>query len=219
MTLADLDGALPAPVDFETVQERHAASAGRNLLPCDGTIVLYPDFLPEAVATELVRSLTANLAWQQEHLTIYGRRVACPRLTAWYGDPGLAYTYAGIPHVASGWPPALATLRAALARLGVTTNSVLCNLYRSGRDHMGWHSDAEPELGPDPDIASISLGACRRFLLRHRSLGHRLAVDLPHGSLLRMHGSTQHFWQHRLAPTARPVAPRINLTFRRIRQP
>jgi alkylated DNA repair dioxygenase AlkB len=100
-------------------------------------------------------------------------------------------------------------------------NSVLLNLYRNGRDSMGWHADDEPELGPAPAIASVSLGALRRFRLRPRAgLVHApLSLDLPHGSLLLMRGPTQQHWQHALPKTARPVGPRLNLTFRWVAGP
>ena len=95
-------------------------------------------------------------------------------------------------------------------------NSVLINLYRDGRDSVSWHADDEPVLGRNPVIASISLGAVRRFRFRHRASGETVSVDLPHGSCLVMRAETQHHWVHMLPKTARPVGPRINLTFRRI---
>src|SRR5690606_31058899 len=112
----------------------------------------------------------------------------------------------------------LAALRARLQdALGQPFNSVLANRYRSGADAMGWHSDDEPELGPEPLIASLSLGATRRFLLRHRhDAGVRLALELPAGSLLLMQGATQRCWKHALPRAARPVGERINLTFRQV---
>ena len=128
------------------------------------------------------------------------------------------YTYSGTRFVPHAWTPALAELRdALLAHAGGRCNSVLANLYRDGRDSMGWHSDAEPELGVEPVILSLSFGGVRRFRLRHRRDPRlRLELDLPAGSLLRMAGSTQQFYRHDLPKTARPVAARINLTFRTI---
>ncbi len=93
-------------------------------------------------------------------------------------------------------------------------NSVLANLYRSGADGVAWHSDDEPELGPEPAIASLSLGETRRFTLRHKSAGEQVAVDLHHGDLLLMHGPLQRFWQHQIAKSKKPLGPRINLTYR-----
>jgi alkylated DNA repair dioxygenase AlkB len=144
-----------------------------------------------------------------------------PRLTAWYGDATARYSYSGLDLTPQPWTPALLALRTQVEQAtGVTFNSVLLNLYRTGQDSMGWHADDEPELGPEPVIASISLGATRRFRLRPRhsqQLPHApLGLDLPSGSLLVMRGTTQQHWQHAVPKTARPVGPRLNLTFRTI---
>jgi alkylated DNA repair dioxygenase AlkB len=139
-----------------------------------------------------------------------------PRLVAWHGDPGAVYTYSGTAHEPRPWTDDLRSVRERLQRLtGHRYNSVLLNLYRDGRDGMGWHADDEPELGPAPAIASLSLGATRRFRLRHR--GQRelgCAVDLAHGDLLLMAGGTQSAYLHALPKTARLVGERINLTWR-----
>ncbi len=146
---------------------------------------------------------------------MFGRRIAIPRLTAWHGDPGAVYTYSGLRNEPRPWTPALAELRARLAdRLGVRFTSVLLNWYRSGADGMSWHADDEPELGSEPTIASLSLGATRRFELKHRADGERIAVPLDHGSLLVMTGETQHCWLHRVPKQPRIAGGRINLTFR-----
>ncbi|KFN49413.1 hypothetical protein N790_05385 [Arenimonas malthae CC-JY-1] len=144
--------------------------------------------------------------------------VDSPRLSCWIGDPGASYVYSRVRFEPRPWPQALAALRPRIdAAAGVAMNSVLANLYRDGRDAMGWHSDDEPELGPRPVIASLSLGGTRRFAFRHRhDPARKHAIDLPHGSLLLMAGDTQAEWKHALPRTARPVPARINLTFRRI---
>jgi alkylated DNA repair dioxygenase AlkB len=149
---------------------------------------------------------------------IFGREIASPRLSCWIGDAEAVYTYSGTRFEPRAWTSALAELRDAVsAQCGEIYNSVLCNLYRDGRDAMGWHSDSEPELGPAPVIASLSFGAARRFRLRHkRDRALRLELDLASGSLLLMAGATQRNYRHDLPRTVRPVAPRINLTFRRI---
>ena len=128
------------------------------------------------------------------------------------------YRYSGARFEPRPWPDALLLVRARLCEaLQVDFNSVLANRYRDGRDAMGWHADNEPELGPQPVIASLSLGATRRFVLKHRGdPSRKLALDLPHGSLLVMSGATQRNYRHALPRTARPVGERINLTFRRI---
>jgi alkylated DNA repair dioxygenase AlkB len=167
-------------------------------------------------ADRLFHDLNASIAWRQEVATIMGRRVPIPRLTAWHGEAG--YVYSGIAMRPAAWtPPLLELRRCAEACAGQPFNSVLLNLYRDGRDSVSWHADNELGLGRNPVIASISLGATRRFQLKHRQSGARVALDLTHGSCLIMAGATQHHWLHQLPKTAQPVGPRINLTFRSMR--
>ena len=141
-----------------------------------------------------------------------------PRLVAWYGDPGASYTSSGTAHDPLAWTPELAFLRAkAQALTGFFFNGVLLNLYRDGRDGMGWHSDNEPELGSEPAVASISFGAERRFRLKHRRRKTETTdLTLKDGSLLLMYGATQQNWLHSVPKTAAPTGERINLSFRRI---
>lgn len=182
----------------------------------DADLRFYPHFLDPQQCDRWLDRLTCTIDWRQEPIRIYGRSLLQPRLTAWYGDPGTSYTYSHLTLQPLPWTPELLELKAAVdAAAGIRFNSVLLNLYRSGGDSMGWHSDDEPELGQNPVIASLSLGGTRRFILRHRlepGLKHELA--LTSGSLLIMAGSTQHYWQHQVPKTRRPVPPRINLTFR-----
>jgi alkylated DNA repair dioxygenase AlkB len=190
-----------------------APEAAPNLLPRDGAVFLNADALARADADRLFEQLRSTIDWRQEVATVMGRRVPIPRLTAWHGQAG--YVYSGIRMEPAAWTPALLELRqVAEALAGQPFNSVLLNLYRTGRDSVSWHADNEPGLGENPVIASISLGAVRRFQLRHRRTGERISLDLPHGSCLIMAGTTQHRWLHQLPKTAQPVGPRINLTFR-----
>jgi alkylated DNA repair dioxygenase AlkB len=181
------------------------------------TLAFDPAWLAPARADALFTRLRADIPWESHRIRIYGREVDPPRLSCWMGDPDAVYRYSGTRFEPRPWPEALDDVRARLgAECGAPFNSVLANLYRDGRDGMGWHRDAEPELGEAPLIASISLGAVRRFRLRDTRDGRTLSLDLPHGSLLVMSGDTQRHYQHALAKTARPVGERINLTFRRI---
>ena len=191
---------------------------GERLPLEDADIRFWPAALAVAEASELLDRLLAGIDWQHEEVLIFGQRRPVPRLVAWHGDPGASYTYSGTPHQPLPWTPALELVRERVLSLtGCAFNSVLLNLYRDGRDGMGWHSDDEPELGRDPVIASVSLGAPRRFCLRHRRRkDQRLDVSLGHGSLLLMAGATQHHWVHAVPKTAVPVGPRVNLTFRQI---
>lgn len=175
------------------------------------------DAIPE-VDTALA-TLIAETPWRQDHALMFGRRVALPRLTAWYGDAGAGYSYSGITMQPTPWTPLLMRLKARAEELaGVAFNSALLNYYRDGRDSVGWHADNEPELGRDPVIASLSLGATRRFEFRRRPPAETdtRRIELEHGSCLVMGGAVQHHWQHRLPRDARIGAPRVNITFRRI---
>lgn len=184
----------------------------------DAQVRLARGWLAPAESTALMATLLREVPWEVHRIRLFGREVDSPRLSCWIGDAGAAYRYSGSRFEPRPWLPPLAALRERLQdQLGVPFNSVLANRYRSGADAMGWHSDDEPELGPEPLIASISLGATRRFVLRHRrDPALRLALDLEPGSLLLMAGTTQRHWKHALPRTARPVGERINLTYRRI---
>ncbi|MCA9660769.1 MAG: alpha-ketoglutarate-dependent dioxygenase AlkB [Myxococcales bacterium] len=185
----------------------------------DAELSLDRGFLPRDEADRLFAALRDEVAWRQDEVLVFGRRHAVPRLHQWYGEPGLVYRWSGIAMTPEPWTPAVAALRRRLeASVGVRFNSALINLYRDGRDCVGWHADDEAELGPRPRIASVSLGAGRDFVLRHRErrdLG-TTKIHLTHGSLLVMGGATQEAWVHALPRRLRVREARINLTFRTI---
>ncbi|UCJ10337.1 alpha-ketoglutarate-dependent dioxygenase AlkB [Chitinophaga pendula] len=187
----------------------------------DGLLHYYPSFFPPQEADNWMQQLLNEVSWQQEHIIIYGKQVPFPRLMAWYGDAGSNYAFSGNTYSPKPWIPVLSTIQSRIEAVSHTTfNSVLLNYYRNGQDSMGWHADDEPELGRNPIIASVNLGATRRFQLRHKQDHQRTAtVDLQHGSLLIMTGPLQHHWQHQVPKTKRPVPARINLTFRHIFPP
>lgn len=184
----------------------------------DAELAFDPHWLDAGQADALFAELLAQVPWEIHRIHLFGREVDSPRLSCWIGDPEAAYTYSGTRFVPRPWPQALLPVRERLSReLGTGFNSVLANLYRDGSDSMGWHSDSEAELGPQPAIASLSLGATRRFVLKQRrDPSVKLAIELPPGSLLLMRGDTQIRYRHALPRTAKPVGARINLTFRRI---
>ena len=189
---------------------------GEALPLVDAEIRYWPDAFDREEAAGLCARLRTGIDWRQEDVLIFGVRRPVPRLVAWHGDPGATYTYSGTPHVPEPWTPELERVRDRVHTLtGRSFNAVLLNLYRDGRDGMGWHADDEPELGRDPAIASVSFGAPRRFCLRHRRRKYsRLDVPLGSGSLLLMSGATQHHWLHAVPKTAQAVGERVNLTFR-----
>jgi alkylated DNA repair dioxygenase AlkB len=189
----------------------------RRIVLSDAGWLLYDEaFLPPAEADALFTLLRETVPWEQSGRP--GRLF--PRLTAWYADPGLTYSYSGVTHHAVPWTRELRAIKQrAEAATGTTWNSLLLNLYRDGGDSIGFHADDEPELGTNPVIGSISLGAERKFVLKHPASGEKLVFNLPHGSLLVMGGASQHHWRHGVPKTRKPVGPRINLTFRYIHIP
>ncbi len=182
-----------------------------------GQLTLCQSWMPDRDAENLFLQLQDELVWESSTIRLFGKAHKIPRLNAWYGDPGAAYTYSRIRFEPRPWTPSLADLRARIQEAtGYRFNGVLANLYRDGRDSNGWHSDDEPELGASPVVASFSLGAERGFHLRHRYLADadRVRLVLQSGSLLLMSGETQKNWMHQVPKTKRVVGPRINLTFR-----
>jgi alkylated DNA repair dioxygenase AlkB len=166
----------------------------------------------------LFRQLHQDVDWEQQEISVYGKTHLQPRLVAWYGDAGASYTYSGLTLQPIPWiDPIVAIKTVCEAIAGTTFNSVLLNLYRDGEDTVGWHSDDEPTLGHNPVIASVSLGAVRRFDLRHKVSKETVKRPMPAGSVLLMSGGLQAEWSHQVPRTKKVDSPRINLTFRRIR--
>ncbi|MGH8532736.1 MAG: alpha-ketoglutarate-dependent dioxygenase AlkB family protein [Gammaproteobacteria bacterium] len=190
----------------------------RITLP-DAELMLWRELFTGSESAGYFRCLLDGADWRQDGITLFGRTLNSPRLTAWYGEAGVTYAYSGLSLVAKGWLPTLLGIRERVGQAaGTSFNSVLLNLYRNEADSMGWHSDDEPSLGPNPVIGSVSFGATRTFQLRHkRCKTSRSVIELTDGSLLLMSGSTQHHWRHRVPKSNVPCSPRINLTFRTIK--
>ncbi len=186
-----------------------------NDLP-DASVSHFHGWLLSAEADALLQALQESVPWEVHRIRMFGRWVNSPRLSCWMGDAEAHYRYSGADFAPHPWAPAVQELSERLQQAcAAPFNSVLINRYRSGSDSMGWHSDDEPELGQRPVIASLSLGASRRFVLRRRDdHSAKCGFELAHGDLLVMAGDTQRFYQHALPKTARPVGERINLTFR-----
>ncbi|MEM9383940.1 MAG: alpha-ketoglutarate-dependent dioxygenase AlkB [Pseudomonadota bacterium] len=185
-----------------------------------------PHFCASALADRWFEELRETVPWTQPQVRVYGRWHRTPRLTAWVAEGARSYMYSGVEHPSAPWTPTLEAVREEVERASSHRfNSVLLNLYRSGADSVGWHSDDEAVLGDRPVIGSLSLGAPRRFRFRpHAKFGPpltalpdaqrpRCELLLEHGSLLVMEGETQRRWQHCL-PRGRASQSRINLTFR-----
>jgi alkylated DNA repair dioxygenase AlkB len=178
-------------------------------------VTFAPGWLGRDEADALLAAVIDEIPWEVHRLRMFGRWVDAPRLNAWIGDAGASYRYSGNTFEPRPWTPALAELRDRVQlACGASFNSVLANLYRDGSDRMGWHSDDEPELGPEPVIASVSLGAERAFRFRAKAGGDVLSIELTHGSLLCMGAGAQRLYKHELPARKRVAAPRVNLTFR-----
>ncbi|MEM6767799.1 MAG: alpha-ketoglutarate-dependent dioxygenase AlkB [Bacteroidota bacterium] len=187
--------------------------------PPEAAWIHVEDFLSQQEATHMKEVLLASIPWKQEYIHLFGKKVAQPRLTAWHGEPEASYTYSGLKLPPQPWTPELLSLKKKVADFcKAQFNSVLINLYREGADSMGWHSDDEKELGQQPVIASISLGAERRFQFKHKYRKEipLISFSLKSGSLFVMKGLTQQYWKHQVPKTKKLVEPRLNLTFRYI---
>lgn len=186
-----------------------------NLLPRDGIATYHGSILTDAHAWNYYATLMSTVPWKHDEVVIFGKHIVTAREVAWYGDPGLAYTYSGSTKQPLPWTKALLDLKSlAEQHTGLTFNSCLLNLYHDGSEGMGWHSDDEKTIAKDSGIASLSFGAERSFAFRHKQTKETVSLLLEHGSLLLMAGSTQAHWHHRLPPTKKVSTSRINLTFR-----
>jgi len=184
----------------------------------EAEIEYFPNFFSSEEADMLFNQLLNEIPWQQDTLKIFGKEHLQPRLTALFGDTHKSYSYSGITMKPHPWNATLLKIKRKVEQeTGKHFTSVLLNLYRNGKDSNGWHADNEKELGLNPVIASVSFGATRKFQLKHNSKKDaQQTINLEHGSLLLMKGTTQHNWKHQIPKTKDPVNPRINLTFRTI---
>ncbi|MFN3713182.1 MAG: alpha-ketoglutarate-dependent dioxygenase AlkB family protein [Alcanivoracaceae bacterium] len=194
----------PFPVAADSVIE---LDQDARLWCWDGPVLPCPD---------LISRLRDRLPWEQPSIRLFGHWHPIPRLQCWCADAGADYRYSGRQLPRTDWTPELSALRSMTSAMtGKPFNSVLVNLYRDGRDSMGWHADDEPELGPTPWIASWTFGAPRDFVLRRKGetrISH--SMRLQHGQLLLMSPAVQHCWQHALPRRTRVAGDRMNLTFR-----
>lgn len=185
----------------------------------DASIELYPNFISTEDCHSFFQKLVEETPWQQDPITVFGKTHLQPRLTALFGNEGKPYSYSNIVMQPHPWNPLLTFLKEKVEVVSQERfTTVLLNLYRNGQDSNGWHADNEKELGRNPVIASLSFGAERMFHLQHNThKDAKLKINLTAGSLLIMKGTTQHYWKHQIPKTAKPVGPRINLTFRMLK--
>ncbi len=189
----------------------------KNLLPRDGIVNYYGVLFEQNEADRILETLRATIEWRNDETIIFGKKIITKRKVAWYGEKETKYTYSGITRFALNWTDELLELKKKIEeRTGESFNSCLLNLYHDGNEGMGWHSDNERELLKNGAIASLSLGAERRFVFKHKEDKGKVEIMLEHGSLLVMKGRTQNNWLHRLPVSKSIIMPRVNLTFRTV---
>lgn len=188
-----------------------------NILPKDGIVNYFGAVVDQNNADFYFKELLNAIPWEHDMIHMFGKRIVTKRKVAWYGDKPFEYTYSKSTKKALLWTPGLMELKRLIENCsGETYNSCLLNLYHSGEEGMGWHSDDEKELKVNGAIASLSFGAERKFVFKHKATKEKVELKLDHGGLLVMKGTTQAHWLHRLPPTKKIYTPRINLTFRTI---
>lgn len=189
----------------------------QNLLPFDGQMNFKANFLSQEESQLYFKELLAITPWQSDVVHLFGKEYTSKRKIALYGDPNTSYTYSQVKKTPLEWTPTLLSIKSKIEQFcGARFNSCLLNLYHNGQEGMSWHSDNEKELGTHPAIASISLGAPRKFAWKHKKSKARYDKLLPSGSLIYMHGSMQEHWLHSIPKTKKVNEPRINLSFRQI---
>src|SRR4051812_16570006 len=194
-----------------------ANDASINLLPYDGEVHYYGKVITHLDAANYFNTLLHSIEWKNDEAIIFGKHITTKRKAAWYGDAAYAYTYSKVTKQALPWTTELYFLKQLSQQItGATYNSCLLNLYHNGDEAMAWHSDDEKTLAKDGAIASLSLGAERKFAFKHKRTGETISTLLEHGSLLVMKDATQTNWLHRLSKSRLVKEARINLTFRTI---
>jgi len=191
-----------------------------NLLPYDGKVNDLGVIIDNPNA--LYDILLAELPWHSDVVTLFGKTHVSARQIVWMGDDNTSYHYSGHTRQSVPWSKFMFHVKHCiekqLADIGIVTdfNSCLLNYYPSGAEGMGYHADDEKELGVQPVIASLSLGATRKFVLKHKKTQDKVELYLESGQLIVMHGDTQTFWKHTITKTKTVIDGRISLTFRQI---
>ncbi|WP_299435325.1 alpha-ketoglutarate-dependent dioxygenase AlkB [uncultured Maribacter sp.] len=189
-----------------------------NILPFDGEVLYYGTILDLSKCLYYYDILLNTIEWKPDEAIIFGKQIFTKRKVAWYAEKSFEYTYSNNTKISIPWTKELLELKNLVEnKTGETYNSCLLNLYHSGEEGMAWHSDGEKDLKKNGTIASLSFGAERKFLFKHKETKQKISIVLEKGSLLAMKGTTQKNWLHRLPPTKKVFTPRINLTFRTIK--
>ncbi len=189
----------------------------KNLLPSDGVAKYFGKIFSEKDSIIFFEKLFNNIEWANDEIMMYGKKIITKRKVGWYADGGISYKYSNTIKNALPFTNELLEIKKVVeTSSGNTFNACLLNLYHNGNEGMGWHSDNEKEIEENSCIASISFGAERKFMLKHRITKETVTIILENGSLLSMEGSTQKNWLHQLPKSTKISSPRINLTFRKM---
>lgn len=206
-------------MDLFSLNEENLERKFQTFSLLDGEVWYMKNFIPLDKANAYFKNFIEQINWKQEEIKMYGKTYPVPRKTAWYGYKGFNYKYSGILCNPEPWTKELLGIKRVIESFLPDSdfNSVLLNMYRNGSDKVSWHADDEKGLGTNPLIASVSLGATRRFDLKHKTnRDEKLQLELLPGSLVIMKGALQHNWLHQIPVQKRILDPRINLTFRTI---
>jgi alkylated DNA repair dioxygenase AlkB len=188
-----------------------------NIINKDGIAVYFGCILNEQSLPTIYTELLNNIVWQQDQIIMFGKAITTKRKVAFYADNHIDYTYSSVKKKGLSWTPELLKIKELIeSHTGAKYNACLLNLYHTGEEGMGWHSDDEKEIIVNSSIASLSIGAERKFAFKHKATKETVSVMLENGSLLEMKGSIQQNWWHSLPKTKKVGAPRINLTFRQM---
>jgi alkylated DNA repair dioxygenase AlkB len=186
-----------------------------NIINHDGVALYYAQIIPAEQISNYYFELFNKISWEQEIVMMFGKEITPKRKVAFYSDPLISYTYSGKIKIGLTWSKELLALKEIVESFtNVKYNACLLNLYHNGDEGMGWHSDDEKEIIPESSIASLSIGAERKFSFKHKTTKETVSILLENGSILEMKGSIQQNWWHALPKSKKIKAPRINLTFR-----
>ena len=188
-----------------------------NILPQDGSVLYYEKIIADEEVIELYESLLNNIQWENERVIMFGKEIITKRKVAFYSDPSISYRYASKTKIGLPWTSTLIIIKNRVESITKESyNACLLNLYHNGEESMGWHSDNEKEIIANSSIASLSLGAKRKFSFKHKISKETVSIELENGSLLEMKGSVQAHWWHALIKSKKVTDARINLTFRQM---
>jgi len=188
-----------------------------NILPHDGIALYYDKIIADDQVKQLYDALFNNIHWENERVIMFGKEIITKRKVAFFSDPSISYRYASKTKIGLPWTSSLLTIKNRVESITKESyNACLLNLYHNGEESMGWHSDNEKEIITNSSIASLSLGASRKFSFKNKETKESVSIELANGSLLEMKGSVQTHWWHALVKSKKVTDGRINLTFRQM---